>query len=189
MPYCSFNIFNTYSLGDKSIMKIDAIKMKKIFESLIGCRLYALFQQPTAGVISVVNMFVINFKNSNEFFSLHTFCFTRFIDGEKIVMTSSDEFYDTEYNQLEQSNDNDNLLKKNMKNIIRKHKGAKVTSVAVTETGDVTVCFDDGLKLEVIIDCLFNDFEYYRFFDVDNEDRNLVMEFNNSEFNCAIEWD
>ena len=138
-------------------------------KKICGKKLSDIFLQPVAGLISDVDMFVINFGESNEI-SLHVFCFLRITCGSRILLTSTDMHFGENYEWLtydEQDNARHKcfektLLNKNIGNLKRILEDAYVLNACFSEIGDIIIEFDNSVIIEIRVDALYNDFECYR---------------------------
>lgn len=151
-----------------------------IMQRLVGKRLINIFYQPTANIIAVDNMFVINFGSNRVEYSLHSFNYVRFRDNKDILLTSADEYFSPEYTHLSDEEINSqegfekSLIPVRIKNVKQLLKNAKVEKVEVKPWGDIDIRFDNGIVLEVSIDCSYEGYEYYRFIDVKNKKHYVV---------------
>lgn len=163
-------------------MKKFEINDLEYMQILVEKKLKDIFYQPVNEILSEENMLVFNFGNTIEF-SLHVFCFCRIIMDGKILLTSSDEYFDENYNKLSlnkynkalQNKFKNTLMTKNcllVKNILKK---AIVKELLVNSVADIRIIFDNNVILEIIPDCLYSGYEYYRFFKYKCDDRHIVV--------------
>lgn len=172
--------------------------MKKPFEiedlncmsALVGKKFDSIFYQPVQNILSDDNMFVINFENKK--YSLHSFCFTRIIRKDSILLTSSDEYFDKNYNKLDieiyeenlQNEFRDSLVSKSCEAVRNFLYNAKVESVLINDVADITIKMDNDALIEIRPDCLYNNYEYYRFI---NEHAHHIVCFENGQLVSAME--
>lgn len=135
---------------------------------IINQEISDIFYVPTSGMISDSNMFVINFgKDAN--YSLHTFTLLRVVYKNQIILTSTDEFFSVNYEPLttedisKQKMFEKTLLHKNIKRVKKLLSNLTVSHIGVSDLGDVTIDFDKDISIQIILDCLSNNHEYYRF--------------------------
>jgi hypothetical protein len=140
----------------------------QIMQELVDKNLNDIIFQPTQGIISNTNMLAINFGNRVEY-SLHVFCFVRILQANNLLFTSSDEFFKADYTQISVI-DNESgqyagksLLEKNIKNAKKLLKNAVITKVDINGIGDIFIEFDNEITIEITIDCMCENYEYYRF--------------------------
>ena len=137
-------------------------------KKLVGKSVSDIFYQPVADILANVDMFVVNFGNEIEI-SFHIFSFFRVISNNDILLTTTDCFYDKNYQMLESEQaenernnlSKDTLLQSNIERVKNILKDAKVINAYATNIGDVIVEFDNLVSMEVIIDALCNQ-ECYR---------------------------
>ena len=137
-------------------------------KKLVGKSVSDIFYQPVADILANVDMFVVNFGNEIEI-SFHIFSFFRVISNNDILLTTTDCFFDKNYQMLESEQaenernnlSKDTLLQSNIERVKNILKDAKVINAYATNIGDVIVEFDNLVSMEVIIDALCNQ-ECYR---------------------------
>lgn len=108
------------------------------------------------------DMIVINFDDKIKY-SLHAQCFVRVTCARKILFTTSDVHFNPDRTQKCEEEKDGNLLEYNMNIVNSLLQNAVVTKVKYNKVGDVAICFDNDVVIELIQDCLFVGFEYYRF--------------------------
>jgi hypothetical protein len=158
---------------------------------LVGATVKDIIYQPVAGLLSDGNMFVINLKN-NTSYSLHTFCSLRIIHNGEIVLTSSDEYFDKNFNKLDAKDYEaacgnkfiNTLLSKNISYVKRLLKSSKIQTISISETADIKIVFDNNVTFEIVPDCLYEGYEYYRFIDATHN--HYVVGFNNKAITCSV---
>lgn len=128
----------------------------KILNKLVGREFNQLFQQFNG------DMIIINFGENIEQ-SLHAQCFVRISKNNRILLTTSDVYFNLDYTQKCDEDKDGNLLDYNIDIVNKLLYKSIVTKVVYNKLGDVTIYFDCGVKIELIMDCLFKGFEYYRF--------------------------
>lgn len=140
-----------------------------VIEELKGKKVNSIFYQPVAGILSDVDMFVINFGDNFEL-SLHIFAFFRVKLNDKILLTSSDccfssGFEGLSFEEKERARNNyfaGTLLENNIKKVLEVLSDAYVIDAYSNEIGDIIIKFNNSVVFEVYIDALYNDFEAYR---------------------------
>ena len=141
------------------------MKNRKFYRTLIGKKFNNIFKQ--------FDFFVLNFKDPVKI-SIHASCFVRIIDKERLLMTASDEFFThdgfekttDDYEKLEKEEriiDPNSLLAKNLQTVRNNLTNCVVKRIKTTASNDLIIYFDNGIIIQLIIDCLMRDFEYYRF--------------------------
>lgn len=155
-----------------------------IIREIIGSSISDIFYQPVKDLISSDNMFVINF-GEKCIYSLHVFCFLRIRDENEIILTSSDEYFSNDFMQLNSkvydSRDEfeKSLLFITIKTVKSRLKGSIIRSVTINNIGDIIIQFDNGIQMEIIPDCMFQDYEYYRFFNTKKFSPHYIVGFLN----------
>lgn len=166
---------------------------KKLINKIIGESFYELFQ--------LSNLLIINIGEKIKF-SFHIACFVRIIDKNKILLTSSDEFFDSKGDALEsieslgkRLNNLNSLLTVNIKKINELLIGKKVKAITQTRYGDLYIHFDNDIIIQIMIDCRPRHYECYRlieyipFYDIqrNNNSKHIVIYCNDGEIDTRIE--
>ncbi len=132
-----------------------------MIHDIVNCAFNKLFRQ--------LDMIIINFGEPIKI-SIHALCFVRIFKDSTILLTSSDEFFDKNGNELKEhastntySHTDKSLLDINIKKVNKLLKGEVVTKVNVSDLKDVTITFGNDVKVQILPDCLMKDYEYYRF--------------------------
>lgn len=144
-------------------MQFQRFNKKEVYllQYLSDARMSDVFFQPTRDFVGN-NLLVLNFMTSEQsLLSLNVGCFVRIKRKNRILFTSSDEFFASNYEHLEEESE-DNLLKKNISNLILQLLDVKVKSIKISETADLIIQMNNGIVIEVIVDCLGNHYEHYR---------------------------
>lgn len=139
--------------------------VKKILSELKGKKFNTLFKQ--------FNMLIINFGDEITD-SFHINCLVRIINGNRLLLTSADEYFtadglqksDDDYNTLEQNeiiNDPNSLLAKNIEKVNKILRGEEVTRIKVSPCKDVYIYFANDVIIQILPDCLEKCYEYYRY--------------------------
>lgn len=145
------NVLKNFEVADLDIMQV-----------LVGKKLNNIFKQ--------WDMFIINFGDELEY-TLHTGCFLRIKKGREIIMTYLDEYV---YPSLEfipkrvykkDKFHEKSLLKHSIGRTKLLLENAVVSRVSISEIADVDIVFDNGVIIEIRPDCLYENNEYYRFFE------------------------
>lgn len=152
-------------------------------KKLIGKPIKDILYQPVADVLACVDMFVINFGYEEIEMSFHVFSFLRVIDKNNILMTTSDCFFDNDFERLSSQREEyernnlykGTLLYSNIERVKGILKDAKVSKAYSTDIGDVIIEFDNSVIMEIRIDALC-DQECYRFiiYTEDSSQHNVV---------------
>ena len=153
----------TVTMSKQMVYKFDNKKLKKQLENIVGLKLSRFFKQ--------VDMFVLVFGDDKEY-AFHTFSFLRVVNKGNIIMTSTDEYLlpnheempDKLYNSDEMHEKS--LLHLSLNRTLDLLKDAVVKRVSVTKTADVSIYFSNGVVIQSLTDCLWENNEYYRFFEV-----------------------
>jgi len=147
------------------------------FESLIGFKMTKILFRPTNGITAPNNMFELIFEKGNKNFSLNVFCLLRIMMNNSILLTSSDEFVDTNYHLIgSEASEQVSIVYKNIVNVQQKSCNVKVTQATLKECGDVLIRLSNNIIIEIIIDCAADGLEYYRLSDNDNGNNLIVAE-------------
>ena len=118
-------------------------------------------------------MLIINF-GENITHSLHVNCFVRIISGDKILLTSSDEYFlkdgthktEEDFKKEEEKGiiaDKHSLLAANIKAVKKLLRNRKVLRIDTTLNADLFISFDNGVVIQIMPDCIAKSYEYYRF--------------------------
>lgn len=163
-------------------------------KELIGKSVNDIFYQPVADILAYVDMFVVNFGHETEI-SFHIFSFFRVISNNDILLTTSDCFFDKNFERLtpeETDYERDNLYKgtllhSNIKHVKSILKGARVSNAYATDVGDVIIEFDNSVIMEISIDALCNQ-ECYRLitYSENSSQHNIVECKNGKIFYCVV---
>ena len=152
-------------------------------KQLIGKSVSNIFYQPVAGILAYTDMFVVNFGEKIDD-SLHIFSFFRVINKDKIILTSSDCFFDENFDRLsselaDKSRDelfNGTLLHSNIQRVKDTLNHAKVVNAYCNNVGDVIIEFDNSTIMQILIDALC-DQECYRLIHYfDNHSEHEIVE-------------
>ena len=153
-----------------------------LFDSLIGLKLTNIIFQPTAGIISPTNMFVLNFKKGKVFYSLHAFTFLRIMQDNRILLCSSDEFVNNDLHLMDSDGTiEDSIIGHNINNVKKLSRNATVTQATLFDCGDVQIKLSNNVIIDIIIDSTIDGFEYYRLFDYNSSAPHMVVENVNGE--------
>ncbi len=108
-------------------------------------------------------LIVINFGEQIKY-SLHTQCLVRISLNGQVLLTTSDIYFNPDFTRkTKKERKKESLLDVNLNNVKNVLKDAIVKSVQYSDIGDVIIYFDNDVKLELIVDCLCDGMEYYRF--------------------------
>ena len=164
-------------------------------EDVLGKKLDDIFLVPVAGLLSEVDMFVINFGENLEV-RFHVFAAIRVIEKNKILLTSSDYYFDKDRNLLsldEQEITRKNgfqntLLEQNINNLKVVLKDSVVIRANSNSIGDIFLEFSNGVVIEIRINAIYNDFECYRII-IGTEENNVhhFVEYNNGKLLYSAE--
>ena len=158
-----------------------------LFESLLGLNLTNVLFQPTEGLLSPDNMFVLNFENEKSFFSLHVFCFLRVMMNNRILLVSSDEVVSMDYHILDSNASTKNsIIYHNIKNVQQMSYGAIVSQAVLYDCGDVEIRLSNDMVIEIKIDCSIDGYEYYRLFDYYGTNQLVVC---NKKGRIVFDWE
>lgn len=146
----------------------DKTKLEKAISKIKGKKLKSFFYQPTRFILGD-NIFVFNLNNG---YSLHVACFLRISHNNEIILTSSDEFVDCKYKKLsyydEKNFIKNTLLEKAILNVKKLLKKAEIINIEIYGCADLKISFSNDLIIDVLLDCQYDDYEYYRLFDLYN---------------------
>lgn len=145
------------------------MKERKLFDkkdfncinNIVGLKLNKIFKQ--------LDFFILNF-GENDNYSLHTYSFLRVRKGREIIMTSTDEYLLPDNTRMpNEIYDKDEMHKKSLlqitlKNVKNQLHNAVIESVEVSDVADISIKFNNGIIIETFTDCLWQENEYYRFF-------------------------
>jgi len=150
--------------------------------SFVGKKLIDILYQPVAGILSDGNVYILNFENE---YSLHIFCFMRIHQNGKILLTSSDEYFnvsnekltDEEYRESLNNKFNNTLLLKNIKLVKKLIKNIPIKTILVNDVADIIIELESNIVIEIKPDCLYNNYEYYRIFSLKKHSVHHVVSF------------
>lgn len=136
---------------------------KTIKNMLLGENFVELFQ---LGKLLIINL------GAGIKVSFHIACLVRVIHKNNIILTSSDEFFDFDGNELVESSDSTvlkkdlynpcSLLTSNINKVNALLKGAKIKKIRNSRIGDVELIFDNKAKIQIYIDYAAKCMECYR---------------------------
>ena len=146
-----------------------------------------IFFQPTKNLFSDTNLCIINFGNAIEY-SFHVFCFVRIRNKSKLLLTSSDEYFTYDYLKLSETEYENqdafekSLLNKTISDVKEELKDSVVKKVTINNVADIVIEFNNDVVIEITTDCLYQDFEYYRFIDASKAEKaHYVVSFSNGQ--------
>lgn len=128
--------------------------MKELNE-LVGKKVNSIFLQ-------LRDMVILNFGDEIEY-SLHISSFVRVSQKGKILFTSSDVFFNTDYTRQSDEDKSSCLIDKNIEVVRNVIVGELIINLDFNELGDVKIYLSNDCKIEIITDCLFKDYDYFRF--------------------------
>lgn len=120
---------------------------------IIGKKLNSVFLQ-------LKDVMILNFGDEIEY-SLHIASFVRVVRDNEIIFTSSDIFFNSDYEQ--KSDDDGSLIDITIEDVRKLLIGETVTDLEYNEIGDIKINLTNGFKIEIWTDCLFKNYEYFRF--------------------------
>lgn len=145
---------------------------KKILEQcLINKKLFELDQR--------VGIYVFNFGEGIEY-SLHVECFLRIRKGNEIILTSSDPYYAPNwaplstaiYKKEQKHPKGRSLISSSIQNVLFMTQSAYVEVIDLNELGDLLIQFNNGVKIEILVDRMAQNEEFYRFFKYETDNCN-----------------
>lgn len=130
---------------------------------LVGKRLFEFDQR--------LGIFVFNFGDGIEY-SLHVECFLRVTQGNTILLTSNDQFYSPnweplskrEYKKEQNMPRGRSLLSVSAERLRHVTNHSVVQAVKIEDLGDLSILFDNGVRIEICLDRMEQNNEFYRFF-------------------------
>ena len=155
----------------------------EILNEIINSDFSDIIFQPTKNIFSPTNMYVINFVKGKKTYSLHIFCFLRIVLNDQILLTSTDECFDKDHKPVTEYNKDNSLVNYNISNVKKIALDSTVIDVQFLNCGDLIITLSDNTTIEVRPDCLMNSFEYYRIFEYENQNNQLIIscEINNDK--------
>lgn len=153
----------------------------KILDEIIGAKFSDIIFQPTKNIMSPTNMYSINFVKGKKLYSLHTFCFLRFICANKIILTSTDECFDKDYKPVDSYEKSSSLVDLTISNVKRLAIDAIISKIEFLGCGDLIITLSNNITIEVRPDCLMESFEYYRLFEYGDPANQIIVSFNIGE--------
>lgn len=151
-------------VGNK--MKIFEIEDLQSLKKIIGLEIYNIFYQRFYDLISMDDIFVINFSKEENLYSFHVPCFVRILKKNSILLTSSDIYFSSEHKRLtteDIEHNKENLLDIAIKDVNEQLKNSIVVDVFVNTIGDVDIKFSNDMVIQIQVDCRMHDYEFYRF--------------------------
>ena len=149
----------------------------KLLDEIISSKFSDLIFQPTQNLISPTNMYVINFVKEKKLYSLHVSCFLRIVLDNQILLTSTDECFDINYNPISKYSEKDSLVNYNISCVKQLALNSTISTITISKCGDLVITLSNNIAIEVIPDCLMNSFEYYRLFEYNNFNNKIVVSF------------
>ncbi len=150
----------------------------KILDEIIDAKFSDIIFQPTKDIISTTNMYSINFVKGTKLYSLHVFCFLRFIYDNKIILTSTDECFNKDYMPVSHYEKSCSLVDLTISNAKLLATGTTVTRIELLGCGDLIITLSNNITIEVRPDCLMNSFEYYRLFEYSDSTNPIIVSCN-----------
>ena len=117
---------------------------------IIGKKLNSVFLQ-------LKDVMILNFGDEIEY-SLHIASFVRVVRDNEIIFTSSDIFFNSDYEQ--KSDDDESLIDITIEDVRKLLIGETVADLEYNEIGDIKINLTNGFKIEIWTDCLFKNYEY-----------------------------
>ena len=173
--------------------------LKKRMSEIIGLNLISVFYQPTEEILGD-NILILNFGENDKktMASLHIACFAKAVQGNQILFTMADEYFNANYQRisdLEQEGIADNLIAHTLQVLKEKTDKVKIISACVSLSGDICIQFQNDVVIYVCPDCMFQGYEYYRFLDFKQKknvhyivkffDKKIVLETRESEISSS----
>lgn len=150
-----------------------------LINNIIGLKLNKFFKQ--------LDFFVLSF-GTNANYALHTYSFLRVRQGQEIIMSSTDEYLFPDNTRMpNEIYDKDemhkkSLLQKTLRNVKNKLRNAVIETVEVSDVADILIKFNNGVIIETFTDCLWQENEYYRFFNhLDRSSPHYIVRFFNGK--------
>lgn len=160
----------------------DKALINEILRNLIGHKVCLLRKQNYFGFADP-DFIHVRFDNDT---SLYISNFMRITHNGTMVLSSCDETFTTDYQEIkseytgEEINDKSNLLAKHIDETLQILEGKFVKSATLDAFGDLTIVFDDYIKLCAYVDVKMQG-EYLRIKDKETE---FVFFFDGNDFRC-----
>lgn len=125
----------------------------------------------------------VKFDNDTSLFISN---FVRITHNGAMILSSCDETFTTDYQEIkseytgEEINEKTNLLANHINETLQILKGKTVKSATFDAFGDLTIVFDDNIKLCAYVDVKMQG-EYLR---IKNKDTEFVFFFDGDDFRC-----
>lgn len=141
---------------------------------LIGEKMHSLYKR--------LGIFILCFGDSPQYV-LHIECFFRVRLGKKLIMTCNDEYYASNWDELtpkelkksQKNGYKNSLLEKNFQLLMSLTKNSTITSVEISEIGDLFLSFDNGVRIEIFVDNMGQNNEFYRFFKYQDDSSHYIV--------------
>lgn len=145
------------------------MNVSKILKKIKGCKFHEIFKQ--------LDWIIINFCDPVKY-SLHIASAVRICHKNKIIFNVSDEFFtkdciqksEKDFERLAEQGityDPDNLLIYNSRKVNNILHGKCPKKIRVSRWKDVVIRFSDKIEIQIMQDCLGQEYEYYRFIEYD----------------------
>lgn len=164
------------------IRKEDKTHINYALKDLIGQTVCLLRKQNYFGFADP-DFIHVKFDNDT---SLYISNFMRITHNGKMILSSCDEIFTTDYQEIkseytgEEINEKTNLLEKHIGETLQILKDKTVKSATFNAFGDLTIVFDDNIKLGAYVDVKMQG-EYLRIKDKNIE---FVFFFDGDDFRC-----
>lgn len=164
------------------ISRKDKAHINEIQRNLIGHKVCLLRKQNYFGFADP-DFIHVKFDNDT---SLYISNFMRITHNGAMILSSCDETFTTDYQEIkseytgEEINDKSNLLAKHINETLQILEGKAVKKPTLNAFGDLTIAFDDNIKLCAYVDVKMQG-EYLR---IKDEDTEFVFFFDGNDFRC-----
>ena len=164
------------------IRKEDRIRINYVLKDLIGQTVCLLRKQNYFGFADP-DFIHVKFGNN---ISLNISNFMRMTHNGAMILSSCDETFTTDYQEIkseytgEEINDKSNLLTKHIDETLQVLKCNRVKNATLSAFGDLTIVFDDNIKLCAYVDVKMQG-EYLR---IKNKETEFVFFFDGNDFRC-----
>lgn len=160
---------------------------------LLHKKLIDIYYLPTLGILNN-NMFVINFGENNLEYSIHAFSFVRVFYKDTILLTSSDEFFNLDYDELSEIVNDDDKFRQTL--IFTRAEKLKIDlrneyikELLVKEHGDIIITFTNDYCLEILPDCSQKNYEYYRILKMIKKEEHFIVNCNKDRIIYSLNSD
>jgi len=162
----------------------DITKVYSVLDSLKGAYFKDLFFQPTKGIMSISNMYVLKLDKNSKVYHFHIFDDFRITKKEKILLSKQDEMLNEYGEQYDYSNCSP-MTKLNIEKAKKYLQHSMVKQISLNCNYDLSIVFSNGVTVTIFVNLFNEEFEYYRL--MRNHKDVFIVSFSNQSKNIIIQ--